>query len=86
MGIGLGNGWTVDVIAHILRGLRDGRPHPQQLTGFFHAKRGFNLTSLIESMGMTEKEWKQIRFDASILGLNESEVSEIDEYFEKEAA
>ena len=42
----------------------------QQLTGFFHAKRGYNLTSLIESMGMTEKEWKQIRFNASILGLN----------------
>jgi len=55
----------------------------QQLTGFIHAKRGYNLTTLVDSMGLTEKEWNNIKFNASILGLNENEVSEIDEYFKK---
>lgn len=56
----------------------------QQLTGFAHAKRGFNLVSLIQSMGLKEYEWKKIKFNASILGLNKDEVLEIDDYFKKE--
>lgn len=56
----------------------------QQLTGYIHAKRGFNLHALLDSMGMSEKEWDSIKFTAKILGLNDSEIQEIDEYFAKQ--
>lgn len=55
----------------------------QQLTGYVHAKRGYNIESLIESMGLKEKEWKRIRFDAKVLGLNEDEIDAINKYFKK---
>ena len=55
----------------------------QQLTGFVHAKRGFSIESLIESMGLTKKEWRKIRFNATTLGLNEDEISEINSFFKR---
>jgi|JI7StandDraft_1071085.scaffolds.fasta_scaffold1102947_2 hypothetical protein len=32
-----------------------------QFVGFFHAKKGFDIKSLCESMGLTKKEWDKIR-------------------------
>jgi hypothetical protein len=32
-----------------------------QLYGFFHAKQGFNLRSLIEAMDLKPKEWEEIK-------------------------
>lgn len=57
----------------------------QQLTGYVHAKRGYDIESLVSSMGLTENEWSKIRFDAKSLGLNEREIAEVDEYFENES-
>jgi len=33
----------------------------QQLTGFVHAKEGFDVISLIEAMGLRKEEWFKIR-------------------------
>lgn len=33
----------------------------QQLTGFVHAMDGFDVISLVESMGLQDFEWEEIR-------------------------
>lgn len=38
----------------------------QQLTGFVHARSGYNLIRLVEEMGLTKKEWSVLRQDKTI--------------------
>lgn len=52
----------------------------QQITGYVHAKRGYSLESLADSMGLTESEWENIKFNSQILGMNADEVEELDEW------
>lgn len=51
----------------------------QQLTGFVHAKQGFDVISLIESMGLRVEEWEQLRNEP---WLPAEIVKEIDLHFE----
>ena len=51
-----------------------------QFIGFFHAKTGFNILNLVESMGLTEEEWIIIKKDYT--SIPEKESKEIDEYFD----
>ena len=51
-----------------------------QLTGYSHAQRGFSIESLIESMGITKKEWLIIK-DRSHNILSDNDVKYIDNYF-----
>lgn len=39
----------------------------QQLTGYEHARHGFDVTSLIDSMGLTKQEWHRIKGSCSFL-------------------
>ena len=52
----------------------------QQLFGFLHAKRGYSLISLIEGMGLTEKEWYEIT-DTYNLDLTDYEKLTVGRYF-----
>ena len=52
----------------------------QQFTGYTHAKRGYGLIKLVESMGLTKKEWDKV--DKIFTGLTGREVKEIDAYFD----
>jgi len=55
-----------------------------QLRGYAHAKRGYSLIELVESMGMTDREWLTIRRrGAGSLGLLQTEIAEITEHFRK---
>lgn len=49
-----------------------------QLTGFAHASSGFDLISLIESMGLRREEWDQLRDENYI---TKKMREEIDQYF-----
>ena len=52
-----------------------------QLIGFHHGAHGFTIKSLVDSMGLTKSEWNKIK---DLAYLNESEVQDVDEYFEKQ--
>lgn len=54
----------------------------QQLTGFSHAYQGYDVTSLIQAMGLRVEEWHQLKEDMPFLP--KDIVEEIDKYFEKE--
>jgi hypothetical protein len=54
-----------------------------QLLGYTHGKRGYYLKSLIESMGLTKKEWYLLKDKYPLNYLNEDEIIEINEYFSK---
>ena len=51
----------------------------QQFLGFVHAKRGYDIISLVEAMALTEDEWYEIETDS--IGLSNDEIREIDNYF-----
>lgn len=53
----------------------------QQFTGFAHAYHGFDVISLVESMGLQADEWEQVKADMP--WLSEKIVNEVDDYFEK---
>lgn len=52
----------------------------QQLLGYFHAKRGFSLIHLIENMGLSKKEWNEIKRECE-LDITEQEKNEIEHHF-----
>ena len=54
-----------------------------QLLGFYHGKwNGNDIIGLIESMGLTKKEWLKLKSDYPTLSsLDESDIKEIDEHF-----
>ncbi|MDY0362660.1 MAG: integron integrase [Desulforegulaceae bacterium] len=51
-----------------------------QLLGFAHASNGYSIKDLVESMGLAQEEWEQIKNKTY---LNEKDIEEIDYYFEK---
>ena len=54
----------------------------QQLTGFAHATKGYSLTELVTSMGLTKTEWGVLKTKYLALEyLSEEQVNEIDDYF-----
>jgi hypothetical protein len=55
-----------------------------QFVGFSYARNGYlSIIGLIDSMGMTKSEWKKWNEKYSTAVLTDSEIKEIDEYFEK---
>lgn len=50
-----------------------------QLIGFANKSRGYSIERLIQSMGLSESEWKDI--DGRELGLNSNEIKRIDDMF-----
>jgi len=56
----------------------------QQLLGYAHAKRGFDLISLVEAMALKKNEWETIKEDYGLSYLNEKEIKEIDNHFKEE--
>lgn len=55
----------------------------QQLLGYLHAKRGYDLIALIEAMGLSEKEWIEINKEAN-LDITDEEKEEVEEHFNVE--
>lgn len=51
----------------------------QQLIGFIHAKRGYNLLSLINDMGLLPNEWVQIKKNG--MHIPQEMKEEIDNHF-----
>jgi len=51
-----------------------------QFIGFFHAKKGYDIKTLCESMGLTETEWKKIKHTMSSY-FSQTDVEEIDSLF-----
>lgn len=54
-----------------------------QLQGYAFGKHGAWLYELISGMGLTKKEWELLNKKYPMSYLNESEKTEIDEYFER---
>ena len=50
----------------------------QQLLGFKHGKQGYDLTSLIESMGLTLKEWEVMKNIFSLEYLTDEDKQDIE--------
>lgn len=55
----------------------------QQLIGFKHSNNGYDLESLISSMGLKKKEWERLKMDYDMVYLSEDDRQEIEEYFSK---
>ncbi len=56
----------------------------QQLIGFAHARRGYQINSLAEEMGLTKKEWEVLKKDFLVLYyLTDEEVQDLEDYFNK---
>lgn len=55
----------------------------QQLRGFAHAKAGYSLKSLCESMGLLKDEWGKLK-PTAVAYLSESMINEIENYFNNE--
>ena len=53
----------------------------QQLYGFHCAKSGDSLLSLIQAMGLTQKEFKKIQDQNMLNFLSETDLEEIKKYF-----
>lgn len=53
-----------------------------QLLGWSYGKKGYFLTDLVVSMGLTKSEWKQWK-EKYPKSLNDDDVTDIDEYFSK---
>lgn len=51
-----------------------------QFIGFVQG-RHYDLTSMVDSMGLTKDEWEQIK-QGEPIQLTESERNEVDEYFQ----
>lgn len=54
----------------------------QQLTGFAHAKAGYEAPALAESMGLTKREWEAIK-QRGVVKLDSRDVNAIDTHFLK---
>lgn len=54
----------------------------QQLTGFAHAKAGYEVPALAESMGLTKREWESIK-RRGVVKLDNRDVAALDAYFLK---
>jgi len=54
----------------------------QQLTGFAHAKAGYEVPALAESMGLTKYEWEAIK-QRGMVKLDVQDVASLDVYFSK---
>ena len=53
-----------------------------QIIGFNHGSHGFSIKSLIESMGLTKREWLMLKDIYGIENnLTEADIIEIDKYF-----
>lgn len=52
----------------------------QQLIGFNHAKKGYDIVELCTSMGLKKREWLKIRKDVSVW-LCAQDVKDVNEYF-----
>lgn len=52
----------------------------QQLLGFLYVKRGYSLIDLIVNMGLSKKEWEQIKSEGN-LDITDTEMQEVEEYF-----
>lgn len=53
-----------------------------QLTGFYHGKHyGSDIIGLIESMGLTKKEWLKIKSERIMTHILEKDMEEIDKHF-----
>jgi hypothetical protein len=57
----------------------------QQLLGFTHAKQGYDLISLISSMGLKKDEWENLKANYNLSYLSDDDKNEIEEYFTKKA-
>lgn len=55
-----------------------------QFLGFHFGRREPGILLLVSSMGLTKKEWLKWKSNYSTNYLTESEIKEIDEYFENE--
>lgn len=55
----------------------------QQIVGFIHARRGDDLMSLIQSMGLKKEEWEALREEN--LGFLDYEKKQIDNYFKDDS-
>ena len=54
----------------------------QQLLGYFHAKRGYDLIDLIVNMELSKKEWIEINKEFSF-NITNQEKKEVEEHFNK---
>jgi hypothetical protein len=53
----------------------------QQLTGYSHAKQGYGIESLVDSMGLTKDEWMKLCKQNRVSFLSIEDKIYIDEYF-----
>jgi hypothetical protein len=53
----------------------------QQFTGFIHATKGYDITSLAKEMGLTADEWGAIK-ERGILLFTAEQIEELDELFD----
>jgi len=53
-----------------------------QFIGFTHCKNGYSISQLVESMGLTVKEWNKIKRSEALI---KDEIIEIDNYFNKQS-
>lgn len=54
-----------------------------QFTGFAHAKNGYGIIDLVNSMGLTEEEWDEIKND-EIKILSDADTLDINEHFSRQ--
>lgn len=54
----------------------------QQLSGFFHAKNGQGITSLVQSMALKKEEWEKMKADWDLAYLKQDDIEAIDEIVE----
>jgi hypothetical protein len=52
-----------------------------QFIGFYFGKREPGIIGMVESMGLTEKEWEKWKAKYPTNYLSEDEITEIDEHF-----
>lgn len=52
-----------------------------QFTGFIHAKQGYSVKSLAESMGLKKGEWVKLRDKDSLSALSVQDRKELDNHF-----
>jgi uncharacterized metal-binding protein len=56
-----------------------------QFVGFYHGKwNKYDVVFMVSEMGLTKSEWKKIKAQDIQNYLSESEINEIDEYFQKQ--
>lgn len=53
----------------------------QQFTGYTHAKGGYNIESLADSMGLSQTEWEELKKEMpnNLLGVND--INNLDKHF-----